>query len=164
MKRRQRTTLAIVVAIGIAIFVAVSQGNALTLAECERTTHISHGGERNHRDLGNARVLYAEWWSQEGVYLDLVIADCAAGRALTTRTREEFISQRPPFDRTAKAIDIIETELTAAPALFSLERLATALHPIGRDIEIADLTADPCACAALYPEHRGDRQAFELSQ
>ena len=156
--------MAVVIAIAVAIFVAVSQGQALTLTECERTTHISHGGERGHRDLGNARVLYAEWWSQEGVYLDLVIADCAVGRALTTRTREEWISARPPFDRTKKALGIIEAELTAAPALFSLERLATALHPTGRDIEIAEFTADPCACAALYPEHTGDRQAFELDQ
>lgn len=150
--------------LGVVMALVLSEGHAMSLMQCERTTHISHAGESGHRDLGNARVLYAEWWSQEGAYLDLVIADCRAGRALTTRTREQWISDRPPFDRTEKALGIIENELTAAASLFSLERLADALHPTGRDIEISDLTTDPCACAALYPEHRGDRQAFELEQ
>ncbi len=74
--------------------------SALSLDECDRTTHISHGGETGHRDLGVGRVGYAEWWSQEGVFTDIVVADCASGKYLKTRAREERMSKRAPFDRT----------------------------------------------------------------
>ncbi|MEL6799326.1 MAG: hypothetical protein AAFO80_05570 [Pseudomonadota bacterium] len=136
---------------------------ALTLADCDRTTHVSHGGEGGHRDLGAGRVLYGEWWSQEGVYIDLVVANCATGQRLRTRTREEYISDRAPFDRTDTALGIIETELGAAPELFSLTRLARALEHTGEDIEVATLEAEPCACAAVYPEMKGDRTPFALN-
>lgn len=135
--------------------------HALELAECDRTTHISHGGESHHRDLGHGRVAYAEWWSQEGVYLDLIVADCASGEKLMTRTREERIGPRPPFDRTAKAVEILDRQMRVSPALFSFVRLADAFKGTGRDIEIANLAAEPCACAALYPDMRGQRHAFE---
>ena len=122
---------------------------------CERTTHPSHGGEAEHRDLGAGRVGYVEWWSQEGVYTDIVIADCNDGTFLRTRAREERISARPPFDRTRKVRKIIEIELSASPSLFSFERLAGALKGVGRDIEIARLEVEPCACAAAYPREVG---------
>ncbi|MDJ1007179.1 MAG: hypothetical protein QNJ13_05080 [Paracoccaceae bacterium] len=134
---------------------------ALTLDECTRVTHVSHGGEAGHRDFGAGRVGYATWWSQEGVFVDLTVADCASGEALTTRTREERISERAPFDRTDAALKLIEVEMSAAPALFSFDRLAQALKGTGRDIEIAALTDEPCACAALYPEMRGDFAPYE---
>lgn len=124
---------------------------ALELADCTRTTHPSHAGEEGHRDLGGGRVTYTEWWSQEGVYTDLVVADCRAARKLTARAQEERIGPRPPFDRTAKARAILKTQAEASPSLFSLERLAEALHPTARDIRIEPLTIEPCACAALYP-------------
>ncbi len=138
--------------------------HALTLADCDRTTHISHGGETGHRDLGHGRVAYAEWWSQEGVYLDLIIADCGTGQALSTRTREERISERPPFDRTEKVLAILDAQFAVSPKLFSLIRLADVLEHIGKDIEIAAMTEDPCACAALYPGLGGDRTPYEARQ
>ncbi|MEL6518151.1 MAG: hypothetical protein AAFQ39_10560, partial [Pseudomonadota bacterium] len=64
---------------------------ALTLDDCNRTTHVSHGGEGGHMDLGAGRVLYGEWWSQEGVYVDVIVAHCGTGEFLKTRTREERI-------------------------------------------------------------------------
>lgn len=138
--------------------------SALSLVDCDRTTHISHGGESEHRDLGAGRVGYAEWWSQEGVYIDLIIANCETGAFLKTRTREERMSERRPFDRTDDAVEIIERELAASPSLFSLDRLASALKNTGRDIEVATLMTEPCACAALYPELRGDRTPYEDDQ
>ena len=137
---------------------------ALTLAECERTIYVSHGGESDHRDLGAGRVAYVEWWSQEGVYNDVVLAHCESGKFLRTRVREERISERGPFDASQKAAKIIEVELTASPALFSFERLADALKGTGRDIEIAQLESEPCACAAQYPELRGSKSPFEEAQ
>lgn len=136
---------------------------ALTLADCDRTIYVSHGGERGHRDLGADRVIFAEWWSQEGVFVDLIVANCASGQQLRTRTREERISDRLPFDRTDKALGIIETELAGAPELFSLTRLARALEHTGEDIELAKLKAEPCACAAVYPDLRGNRAPFVLN-
>jgi hypothetical protein len=134
---------------------------AVTLAECDRTIYVSHGGESDHRDLGAGRVSYVEWWSQEGVYKDVVIAHCDSGKFLKTRVREERISERAPFDVSKKAAGIIEVELTASPSLFSLERLADALKGTGRDIEVSLLEAEPCACAAQYPELRGSKTPFE---
>lgn len=138
--------------------------NALSLAECTRTTHISHGGEAAHRDLGEGRVAWESWWSQEGVYLDLHVADCGTGEHLTTRAREERMSERAPFDRTEAVRAALETELAAAPSLFSFERLANALKTKGRDTEIAALAEEPCACAAAYPELRGTKTPYEATE
>lgn len=151
--------LALAISLGVA-----APATALDLADCERLTHPSHGGEEAHRDFGAARVGWEDWWSQEGVYRDLVVADCKAGTYLKTRTHEERIGARLPFERTEKARQIIDTELAASPSLFSFQRLADALHPTGRDIEIAALEAEPCACAVLYPEHRGERTPYEVMQ
>ncbi|MEM9971390.1 MAG: hypothetical protein AAF762_09870 [Pseudomonadota bacterium] len=144
----------------IALLVAATPLHALTPAECNRVTHISHAGESGHRDLGAGRVGYAEWWSQEGTYLDLVIADCNDGVFLRTRTQEERISDRPAFDRTDDALKIIEQELTASPSLFSFTRLADALKRTGRDIKVDQAGTESCACAAYYPDLRGDRAPF----
>mgnify|MGYP001802048455 CR=1 FL=1 len=141
--------LAYVVAVAVA-----SPVSALSLDECDRTTHVSHGGESGHRDMGAGRVGYIEWWSQEGVYTDFIVADCASGKFLKTRAREERMSERAPFDRTDDVVKIIEREFAASPSLFSFERLASGLKRTGRDIEVATLTHEPCACAAVYPELR----------
>jgi len=148
----------------ISLALAAGPATALSLEECTRVTYPSHGGEAGHRDFGAGRVGYAEWWSQEGVYEDLIVADCRAGLALTTRTREERISDLAPFDRTDAAIRLIEMEMAAAPALFSFDRLAEALKGTGRDIRVAALAEEPCACAALYPEARGDLAPYEVSR
>ena len=59
--------------------------HALQLTECARTTHVSHGGEAEHVDLGAGRVMWRDWWSQEGSALTLVVMDCGAGTALRAR-------------------------------------------------------------------------------
>ncbi len=146
----------------IALLASAGGASALTLAECDRTTHISHAGETAHVDYGAGRIGYAEWWSQEGVYRDLYVVDCETGAFLRTRTEEDRISDRLAFDRTSKVVGLIEVEMTSAHELFSFERLAERLDTVGRDIEIATLTTEPCGCAALYPELRGEKTAFEL--
>lgn len=141
-----------------------SPAAALTLAECERVTHISHGGVAAHRDLGAGRVGWVDWWSQEGVFTDITIADCKSGEFLRTRVREERMSDRAPFDRTDMVQHIIETELQAAPALFSFTRLRDAIHPKGKDIELAVRSTEACACAAAYPDLRGEKTPYEVTQ
>jgi hypothetical protein len=147
-----------------AMLATVAPVSALTLEECDRITHVSHAGESDHRDLGAGRVSYVEWWSQEGVYDDVVLANCATATALTTRVREARISERAEFDVPRKALGLIELELTASPSLFSFERLAGTLKRTGRDTKITMLTEEPCACAALYPELRGEMTPFERDQ
>lgn len=144
--------------------VLAAPASALTLAECERVTHISHGGVAAHRDLGAGRVAWVNWWSQEGVFTDITVADCKTGEFLRTRVREERMSERAPFDRTDAVRGIIETELRAAPALFSFERLRDAIHPKGKDIKVATRDTEPCACAAAYPELRGDKTPYEVQE
>ena len=138
-----------------------SPAQALTLADCTRITHPAHAGEAGHRDFGGALVGYAEWWSMEGVYTDIVVADCRRDRYLRTRVHEERISRRAPFDRTDATKAIIAREMTVSPSLFSFERLAEAITPTGRDIEIAHLLDEPCACAAAYPEMTGQKTPYQ---
>ncbi|MEL6167989.1 MAG: hypothetical protein AAFR35_04815 [Pseudomonadota bacterium] len=132
---------------------------AVTLSDCDRTTHVSHGGEAGHRDFGAGRVAFAEWWSQEGIFTDLVVMDCATGRYLETRVREERIRDRS-FDRIDDAVDVLDRAMRTDPALFSFDRLARDLDRIGRDIVVTDADDETCACAALYPEMRGDKTPY----
>lgn len=148
-------------AISLAL-VAPPAATALELEACDRTTHVSHGGEAGHRDLGAGRVAWAEWWSQEGVYLDYHVADCASGQALSTRVREERIKDRV-FDRSEAGLKIIDRHTRRDAALFSLRDLAADLKHTGEDITIRKMQADPCACAALYPDLQGARTPFELN-
>ncbi|MEO0632551.1 MAG: hypothetical protein AAFY52_00275 [Pseudomonadota bacterium] len=137
--------------------------NALTLADCDRTTHISHGGEIGHRDLGEGRVAWLDWWSQEGSAKWIVIVDCGPGQVLRFQTAEENMGRRLPFDKTAQATAILERHQSGARAFATFDRMAADLDPIARDIEITTLKTEPCACAALYPEARGDKDAFDLN-
>jgi len=54
--------------------------------------------------------------------------------------------------------------MKAAPSLFSFARLADALKRDGRNIVIASAEAESCACAAVHPELRGSKIAFELEE
>lgn len=136
---------------------------ALSLTDCDRTTHISHGGEADHVDLGQGRVMWRDWWSQEGTATSFVLVDCAPGAALTFRTAEENMGNRLPFDRTEKALAVIQRHESGDRAFATFARMAADLDGIARDIEITTLTQEPCACAALYPEARGDKTAFKLA-
>ncbi|MEL7262241.1 MAG: hypothetical protein AAGK69_12745 [Pseudomonadota bacterium] len=135
---------------------------ALTLNDCDRTTHISHGGEADHRDLGEGRVMWRDWWSQEGTATSFTLVDCAPGTALTFRTQEENMGARLPFDKTDKALAVLERHQNGARAFATFERIAADLDGIARDVEITTLDAEPCACAALYPEARDEKSVFEL--
>ena len=73
---------------------------------------------------------------------------------LKYRTDEENMGRLSAFDRTDDVVKIIEREFAASPSLFSFARLASGLKRTGRDIEVATLTHEPCACAAVYPELR----------
>mmetsp|Transcript_18462 Transcript_18462/g.30096 ORF Transcript_18462/g.30096 Transcript_18462/m.30096 type:complete len:169 (+) Transcript_18462:5249-5755(+) len=147
----------------VVILVGVSlPASALTLTDCDRTTHISHGGEADHVDLGEGRVMWRDWWSQEGTATSFTLVDCAPGTALHFRSQEENMSARLPFDRTAKALAIIDRHEAGARTFATFERMARDLDGIAEDIETTTLTAEPCACAALYPEHRGDKTEFVL--
>lgn len=154
----RRALLHILLALSLA-----SPAAAAGLAVCERTTHISHGGESGHADRGYGRVQYTEWWSQEGVFTDVIAMDCASGTFLETRTREERISERW-FDRQADAAEVFDLAFSTAPSLFSFERLAQELRGTGRDILIAKSDVETCACAVAYPELRGQKTPYEVIQ
>ncbi|MGR3503756.1 hypothetical protein [Pseudaestuariivita sp.] len=136
--------------------------HAVTLQECARTTHISHGGEDMHRDLGEGRVMWRDWWSQEGTASDFTVADCGSGHALRFRTAEERMNDRLPFDKTDKALKVIASHEEGARAFATFNRMAADLDKVARDIAITELKGETCACAALYPELRGDKAPFVL--
>ena len=138
------------------------EANAVALPDCARTTSASHAGEADHRDLGQGRVMWRTWWSHEGTATDFSIVDCAPGAALTFRTAEERMKPRLPFERTDKALKVVERHQAGAREFATFERIAADLKNIARDIETKTLDAEPCACAALYPEDRGQKTEFKL--
>ncbi|WP_299725172.1 hypothetical protein [uncultured Tateyamaria sp.] len=142
--------------------VLAGQAVALSLADCDRVTHASHGGEAAHDDLGEGRVMWQDWWSQEGTATSIAVVDCGPGTALTFRTQEENMGDRVAFNRTEKALAVVTRHEAGARAFATFERMATDLNGIARNIDITTLAAEPCACAALYPELRGDKTEFTL--
>jgi hypothetical protein len=144
-----------------AALIGASAAGALTLADCARVTHISHGGEAAHRDLGDGVVAWANWWSQEGVQETLLLADCREGQMLSVVTRSENMNRALPFDRTDRAASAIET-MSASPVMRGFAQIAERLEGMHLAPALAALTTEPCACAAAYPAARGDRPAFEM--
>ena len=135
---------------------------ALTLGDCTRVTHISHGGEADHVDLGEGRVMWRDWWSQEGASTDFNIVDCAPGDVLRFRTAEENMNARPPFDRTEDAMGIVARHETGSRVFATLDRMADDLKKIARDVTVEMVNEENCACAALYPDARGEKMEFRL--
>jgi len=135
---------------------------ALVPADCTRTTHISHGGEAQHEDLGQGRVIWQDWWSQEGIATDITVMDCGPGEALKARTAEENMGPRTPFDRTDDALDVIARHESGARVFATLSRMAEDLDRFARDVTLSVWATESCACAAFYPELKGDKPAFEL--
>ena len=139
------------------------QASALTLADCTRTTHVSHGGEADHVDLGDGRVMWRDWWSQEGTATSFALVDCASGATLTLRAAEENMGQRPAFDRTGDVMAVLDRHQSGARVFATFERIAADLGNMARDVEITTLTTENCACAAAYPALRGDKTEFQLA-
>ena len=132
------------------------------LERCARTTHISHAGESAHRDLGMGRVIWHDWWAQEGTATDIFVVDCVSGAGLRARVAEANMTADLPFDKTDRALRSVETVHAGARAFATFDRLQEALERDARAIQRIALTAEPCACAALYPDARGDKRAFEF--
>ena len=101
-----------------------SQASALTLADCKRTTHPSHGGEIRHTDLGEGRVMWMDWWSQEGTAKGFALVECASGEMLRLRSAEENMGRRSAFDRTDEALEVLERHQSGTRAFATFERIA----------------------------------------
>ena len=140
-----------------------SQASALTLADCKRTTHPSHGGEIRHTDLGEGRVMWMDWWSQEGTAKGFALVECDSGEMLRFRSAEENMGRRSVFDRADDAVEVLERHQSGARAFATFERIAADLEFIARDIAITVETNETCACAAAYPALRGEKTEFMLA-
>ena len=141
---------------------AANASQALTPGDCVRTTHISHGGEADHVDLGEGRVMWRDWWSQEGTATDLTIMDCGSGMALKVRVAEDNMNARAPFDRTEDAMGVIARHESGSRIFATLERMAADLADFARDVSVITTTNETCACAAFYPEAQGNKTEFRL--
>lgn len=131
---------------------------------CDRITNPSHGGHSDHMDLGNGKVLWTQWWAHEGVFKDVWLADCRVGLALEMRTHEERITDRHLVDRTQKLRDTIISQSRAAPAFFTIERLAGLMRREGAEITMTQYEDEFCACAVAYPKLRGSKTPYEATQ
>ncbi|WP_179378471.1 hypothetical protein [Jannaschia marina] len=136
--------------------------SALTLAECERTTHISHGGEADHMDHGDGWVSWTGWWEQEGSYAELHVAQCRDHRLAVSRLKEERIADRT-FDRRRAGGEVFERHMRRSTPLRAIDELAEQLTAAGGETRLGPLLDEPCACAAAYPGARGDLPPFELN-
>ena len=130
------------------------------LDECNRVTAASHGGERAYQDMGRGKVLWVEWWSQEGVYDTVWLADCRTGIALDLRTHEERITDRVIPDQTEHVLETVRRQAETAPAFFTIERVAQLIRRDGRGLHIQQYSDEFCGCAQAYPEMRGDKEPF----
>ncbi len=136
---------------------------ALTLAQCDRITHVSHGGESDQTDLGEGRVMYMTWWSQEGTSKDITLMDCASGAALRFRAAETNMTRgRTSFDKVDAALEVIALHESGARAFATFDRIAADLARIARDIELYTSEEESCACAALYPDALNGKRPFDL--
>lgn len=143
--------------------IAALPAQALTLEQCTRTTHISHGGEADHRDLGAGRVMWRDWWSQEGTATDFIIMECATGAALEFRAAAtNMVPGQSAFDRTDAALAVLERHESGARVFATFDRIAVDLQRIARDISQTIHETESCACAALYPSNRGNKAPFVL--
>lgn len=148
----------------LALVLCSSSAHALTLEDCTRTTHPSHGGEVGHRDMGAGHVFWTAWWSQEGVFKDFWVAHCESGLAMKARLAEDRMGARTPFDRTDLGLAIIDRHDAGSDAFLKLDTIAHDLRNIGEDIALVSLEAEVCACAAVYPGTNGPRDQFEMDQ
>jgi len=140
-----------------------TQSTALALIDCDRTTAVSHGGEADHVDLGEGRVMWRDWWSQEGTATNFVLVDCEPGRMLNVRAAETNMTRdRTGFDRAEDVLAVFELHESGSRVFATFERIAADLENIGEDIVIDVNETEFCACAALYPDLRGDKTAFAL--
>lgn len=146
------------------LFVLLSAGaaSALVPADCARTTHVSHGGEADHVDLGDGRVMWIDWWSQEGTATDITVMDCAPGATLKARTAEENMGRQLPLHRTEDAMAVIARHESGARIFATLDRIGKDLDDFARNVVVFVNADETCACAAFYPELRGDKTAFAL--
>lgn len=131
---------------------------------CDRVTHPSHGGSDGHRDLGNGKVMWVEWWAHEGVFKDVWLADCRTGIALSLRTWEERIRDRHVIDRTDQVVRHLTRNAEAAPAFFTVERMANDIRRDGVDLSVTRYDEEFCACAEAYAALRGGKAPFEVAQ
>ena len=147
----------------VALMLTAQSARALDLAQCTRVTHVSHGGEADHVDLGEGRVMWRKWWSQEGTATNYMIEDCAKGQRLDVRTAEvNMHPTRTSFDKTDDALAIIALHESGARVFATLQRIAKDLDRVGRDITISTPRAQSCACAALYPTDQGSLIPYSL--
>ncbi|MEL6207224.1 MAG: hypothetical protein AAFR47_18185 [Pseudomonadota bacterium] len=159
--KRARLAIAAIATTGFAVVAyATPLQTPLALDDCIRVVRGWNGWEVGHRDLGAGRVAFAETWSAEGVYTDIYVSDCETGESLRTRTRQELMSEAPPFDRTRRAVEVVDRHARRHPALFGIDMLAEELSGIGEGTTTFVTPDELCACAAFYPELRGDRTPF----
>ena len=151
--------------ISTALALAVSATPAVAAIEaCDQVTHASHGGVSDHRDVGRGKVMWVDWWAQEGVSKDVWLADCRSGIAMSLRTWEERMGDRLVIDRTDSVLDTITHQAETAPAFFTIDRIAPLVRDQGADLLIARYGEETCGCHAAYPDLRGAKTPFEVTQ
>lgn len=151
--------------ISLALSAMLMASPAFAVVEaCDRVIPLSNGGAGAHRDLDDGTVMWVEWWAQEGNFHDVWLAECRTGTALSLRTWEERIKSRYVAKKTRRVMDKIVRQSQAASAFFTIDRVADVVRKDGVDLTIAMYHHEFCACAAAYPELRGEKAPFKEDQ
>ena len=151
--------------ISLALSALLAASPVLAAVEsCDRMIPLSNGGVAAHQDLQDGKVMWVEWWAQEGNFHDVWLAECRTGTALSLRTWEDRIKSRYVAKKTERVIDKILRQSQAASAFFTIDRVADVVRKDGVDLTVAMYPHEFCACAVAYPELRGEKAPFKEDQ
>ena len=142
----------------ISMALLASPAAAVSAGDCLRRVD-TYAFERDQTDLGLGRVSWTWSWTAEGVADDLFLADCASGEAIAARKRDENMTSPVPYDRRPRARRVLET-LKQGPQFLTMARATEAFEDQRIPVRALTLSHEPCACAAFYPEARGDKTPF----
>jgi hypothetical protein len=127
---------------------------ALDAEQCVAPSGRLNIVEFGHIDLGQGRVLWEAGFGTKDLFqLTFLISDCATGATIAPLVWTEGLDATWKFRAEALALARAEPSLP-------LSDLAGKLVALGMPRDEFTLTDESCACAAFYPELRGDKPAY----
>ncbi len=131
---------------------AVFSESGIPISECEFSE--SYGptvSNEEHANIGNGFVLYAERMVDEKNSGDVFVANCFSGSTLVV----DYTGQ--------KQRDMVDFVLAAAasPEKWTLSRFRGHFSSLGLWTSLGVSSREHCACAAFYPEAKGDKADWQ---
>lgn len=136
--------------------VGVSEG-AMPVSECNYMQ--SYGADKyyeDHTNLGSGFIMYAER-SKYGV--EVKVADCFLGLTLRASTDDDDPSTFKGFQKSVERAILASAKSSKKVTLSKLEERFSSR---GIWTRLAVSKVEHCACAAFYPEAKGNKENWEV--